>query len=82
MTGISVRYIVDDVDAAVQFYTGQLRFDVAMRPGPGFAMLRRDELRLLLNSPGGGGGAGESLSDGSRPAPRRLESNPVGGQRP
>lgn len=69
MTSTSVRYIVDDVDAAVQFYTGQLRFDVAMRPGPGFAMLRRDELRLLLNSPGGGGGAGESLSDGSRPTP-------------
>lgn len=69
MKGVSVRYIVDDVDAAVQFYTNHLRFDVAMRPGPGFAMLRRDELRLLLNSPGGGGGAGESLSDGSRPAP-------------
>ncbi len=69
MPSTSVRYIVDDVDAAVQFYTGQLRFDVAMGPGPGFAMLRRDELRLLLNSPGGGGGAGESLSDGSRPTP-------------
>lgn len=69
MTGTSVRYIVDDVDAAVRFYTDKLHFEVAMRPGPGFAMLRRDELRLLLNSPGGGGGAGQSLSDGSRPAP-------------
>ncbi|KUI41978.1 glyoxalase [Mycobacterium sp. IS-1590] len=69
MTDASVRYIVDDVESAVQFYTDKLRFDVVMRPGPGFAMLRRDALRLLLNSPGGGGGAGESLSDGSRPAP-------------
>ncbi len=69
MTGISVRYIVDDVDAAVDFYTSQFQFEVAMRPGPGFAMLRRDELRLLLNSPGGGGGAGQSLSDGSKPEP-------------
>ncbi|KUI20749.1 glyoxalase [Mycobacterium sp. GA-1285] len=69
MAGTSVRYIVDDVDSAVQFYTNQLHFDVVMRPGPGFVMLRRDELRLLLNSPGGGGGAGESLSDGSRPVP-------------
>lgn len=69
MMGINIRYIVDDVDAAVQFYTTQLRFDVAMRPGPGFAILRRDELRLLLNSPSGGGGAGETLSDGSRPTP-------------
>ena len=69
MTDISVRYIVDDVDAAVDFYTSQFQFDVAMRPGPGFAMLRRGELRLLLNSPGGGGGAGQTLADGSRPEP-------------
>jgi catechol 2,3-dioxygenase-like lactoylglutathione lyase family enzyme len=69
MSNISVRYIVDDVDAAVDFYTSQFQFEVAMRPGPGFAMLRRDELRLLLNSPGGGGGAGQTLSDGSQPEP-------------
>lgn len=69
MSEISVRYIVDDVDAAVDFYTSRFQFDVAMRPGPGFAMLRRGALRLLLNSPGGGGGAGQTLSDGSRPSP-------------
>jgi catechol 2,3-dioxygenase-like lactoylglutathione lyase family enzyme len=69
MSEVSVRYIVDDVDAAVDFYTSQFEFEVAMRPGPGFAMLRRGELRLLLNSPGGGGGAGQSLSDGSQPEP-------------
>ena len=69
MTDISVRYIVDDVDAAVDFYTSQFQFEVAMRPGPGFAMLRRGELRLLLNSPGGGGGAGQTLADGSQPEP-------------
>ncbi len=69
MTDISVRYIVDDVDAAVDFYTSQFQFEVVMRPGPGFAMLRRGELRLLLNSPGGGGGAGQTLADGSRPEP-------------
>ncbi len=69
MTNISVRYIVDDVDAAVDFYTSLFQFEVAMRPGPGFAMLRRGELRLLLNSPGGAGGAGQTLSDGRRPEP-------------
>lgn len=69
MTNISVRYIVDDVDAAVDFYTSLFQFEVAMRPGPGFAMLRRGELRLLLNSPDGGGGAGQTLADGSRPEP-------------
>ncbi|MGV0802889.1 VOC family protein, partial [Mycolicibacterium elephantis] len=69
MPSISVRYIVDDLDAAVRFYTTALHFDVAMPPGPGFAILRRDDLRLLLNTPGGGGGAGQTLSDGSRPVP-------------
>jgi catechol 2,3-dioxygenase-like lactoylglutathione lyase family enzyme len=68
MTNISVRYIVDDVDAAADFYTSLFQFEVAMRPGPGFAMLRRGELRLLLNSPGAGG-AGQTLADGSRPEP-------------
>ncbi|MDG5483324.1 VOC family protein [Mycolicibacterium gadium] len=68
MTKISVRYIVDDVDAAVDFYTSVFQFEVAMRPAPGFAMLTRGELRLLLNSPGAGG-AGQALADGSRPEP-------------
>lgn len=69
MTTFGVRYIVDDVDAAVDFYTSHLQFEVSMRPGPGFAMLRRGDLRLLLNAPGGGGGAGQTLSDGSTPEP-------------
>lgn len=68
MDKISVRYIVDDVDAAVDFYTSVFQFEVAMRPAPGFAMLNRGELRLLLNSPGAGG-AGQTLADGSRPEP-------------
>ncbi|WP_333895278.1 VOC family protein [Mycolicibacterium gadium] len=68
MSKISVRYIVDDVDAAVDFYTSVFQFEVAMRPAPGFAMLTRGELRLLLNSPGAGG-AGQTLADGSRPEP-------------
>ena len=69
MTEFSVRYIVEDVDAAADFYTRHLQFEVVMKPGPGFAMLRRDGLRLLLNTPGGGGGAGQTLSDGSTPEP-------------
>ncbi len=69
MTEFSVRYIVDEVDAAVDFYTRHLDFEVLMKPGPGFAMLRRGDLRLLLNSPGGGGGAGQTLSDGATPEP-------------
>jgi catechol 2,3-dioxygenase-like lactoylglutathione lyase family enzyme len=69
MAEFSVRYIVDDVDAAADFYTRHLQFEVVMKPGPGFAMLRRNDLRLLLNTPGGGGGAGRTLSDGSTPEP-------------
>ncbi len=69
MSEVSVRYIVDDVDAAVAFYRDLLGFEVQMRPAPGFAMLRRGDLRLLLNSPGGGGGAGQSMPDGRSPAP-------------
>lgn len=66
---VSVRYIVDDVDAAIPFYTDTFDFTVDMHPGPGFAMLSRGELRLLLNKPGGGGGAGQSLPDGRAPVP-------------
>lgn len=69
MNGVSVRYIVDDVAAAVEFYTTHLAFEVQMWPGPGFASLRRNGLRLLLNTPGGGGGAGRALPDGTPPAP-------------
>jgi catechol 2,3-dioxygenase-like lactoylglutathione lyase family enzyme len=69
MASISVRYIVNDVDAAVAFYTAHLGFKAEMKPAPGFAMLSRGELRLLLSTPGGGGGAGQTMPDGRRPAP-------------
>src|SRR6266536_774707 len=69
MATVSVRYIVHDVDAAIAFYTEQLGFRVDMHPAPGFAMISRGDLRLLLNTPGGGGGAGQSMPDGRRPEP-------------
>lgn len=65
---VSVRYIVDDVDAAIAFYTQHLGFDVDLNPAPGFAMLSRGDLRLLLNAPGAGG-AGQPTTDGRTPAP-------------
>lgn len=68
MTTASIRYIVDDIGEAVAFYE-RLGFAPDRPPGRGFAMLRRDDLRLLLNTPGGGGGAGQTLSDGSVPGP-------------
>src|SRR5439155_915086 len=63
------RYIVDDVDAAIRFYTEHLGFVVTMHPGPGFALVSRGDLRLLLSAPAGGGGAGRDMPDGRRPEP-------------
>jgi len=68
MSTVSVRYITDDVDAAIPFYVDRLGFTVEMRPGPGFAVLSRGHLRLLLNQPGAGG-AGQPMPDGRRPEP-------------
>jgi catechol 2,3-dioxygenase-like lactoylglutathione lyase family enzyme len=69
VTTVSVRYIVDDVDAAALFYQRHLGFQVDAGPGPGFAMLSRGDLRLLLNAPTGPGGAAQPMSDGRRPEP-------------
>jgi len=69
MDATSIRYIVDDIDSAIDFYTRHLDFEERMRPGPGFAMLQRGSLRLLLNTPAGGGGAGQPMSDGRLPEP-------------
>jgi catechol 2,3-dioxygenase-like lactoylglutathione lyase family enzyme len=51
----SVRYIVDDVDAAVDFYTTHLGFTVHSHPGPAFADVVRGPLRLLLSGPASSG---------------------------
>jgi catechol 2,3-dioxygenase-like lactoylglutathione lyase family enzyme len=69
MTTVSVRYIVNDVDAAAAFYCRYLDFTEEMRAGGAFAALSRGDLRLLLNTPGGGGGAGQAMPDGRLPAP-------------
>ena len=48
-TTVNVRYIVNDVDACVTFYTQILGFDVMMNPPTGFAILSKGNLRLLFN---------------------------------
>lgn len=52
---VSVRYIAEDVDRAIDFYRDQLGFELEMHPAPGFASLTKGELRLFLNAPGAGG---------------------------
>ena len=69
MGAVGVRYIVEDIDEAIEFYTGTLGFEVQMRPGPGFAALVLGDLRLLLNTPTGPGGASQPMPDGSHPEP-------------
>jgi catechol 2,3-dioxygenase-like lactoylglutathione lyase family enzyme len=66
---VGVRYIVDDVDAAIAFYTERLGFEVVMHPAPPFAMLARGDLRLMLSAPGGGPGGGAAMTDGRLPEP-------------
>jgi len=69
MPTVTVRYIVNDVDAAIAFYTGHLAFDEVMHPAPTFAMLARGDLRLLLSAPSSEGGGGQAMPDGSVPEP-------------
>ena len=69
MATVNVRYIVNDVDAAIDFYGERLGFDVKAHPAPGFAILSRGDLRLMVNAPGGGGGAAQPMPDGRVPEP-------------
>lgn len=72
MSTVSVRYIVNDVDAAIGFYCGRLGFREQMHPAPGFAMLTRGDLRLVLSAPAAGpgsAGGGAPMPDGSAQEP-------------
>jgi catechol 2,3-dioxygenase-like lactoylglutathione lyase family enzyme len=69
MATVSVRYIVDDVDAAIAFYCGRLGFEEKMHPAPTFAMLTHGDLRLVLSAPSGAGGGGQAMPDGTSPEP-------------
>jgi len=69
MPTVSVRYIVNDVDEALAFYSAHLGFHVDMHPAPAFAMMSRGDLRLVLSAPGGGPGGGQAMPDGTLPSP-------------
>jgi len=69
MATVGVRYIVNDVDAAIDFYCERLGFHEDMHPAPSFAMLSRGDLRLVLSAPGGGPGGGQATLDGTEPRP-------------
>ncbi len=69
MAKVQVRYIVNDVDAAIAFYTEYLGFKVDMHPAPPFAMLSRGNLRLVLSAPNPAGGGGQPMPDGTNQEP-------------
>ena len=64
---VNVRYMVDDVDAAIAFYTKFLDFEVLTSFGPAFADVKRGNLRLLLSGPKSS--AGRPMPDGAKPGP-------------
>jgi catechol 2,3-dioxygenase-like lactoylglutathione lyase family enzyme len=64
---VSVRYMVDDVDQAIEFYTRHFGFEVGHNASPAFAEVIRGRLRLLLAGPRSS--AGRPMPDGRRPAP-------------
>jgi len=69
MTTVQVRYIVRDVDAAIEFYVKHLGFRLDMRPAPAFAMLSLADLRLVLSAPNPAGGGGQPMPDGRQQQP-------------
>jgi catechol 2,3-dioxygenase-like lactoylglutathione lyase family enzyme len=70
MSTVQVRYIVNDVDHAIAFYTQHLDFHEDMHPAPSFAMLSRGDLRLVLSAPSAPNtGGGSALADGRVPEP-------------
>lgn len=69
MATVQVRYIVNDVDAAIAFYCQHLGFKEVMHPAPAFAMLSRADLRLVLSAPNPAGGGGQPMPDGKEQQP-------------
>jgi catechol 2,3-dioxygenase-like lactoylglutathione lyase family enzyme len=67
LTTVNVRYMVDDVDAAIAFYTTHLGFSLISNAAPAFADIELGDLRLLLSGPTSS--AGRPMPDGRRPEP-------------
>jgi len=69
MSKVQVRYIVNDVDKAIKFYTELLGFKLIMHPAPAFAMMALNDLRLVLSAPNPAGGGGQGMQDGTQQTP-------------
>jgi len=69
MAKVQVRYIVNNVEEAITFYTAHLGFKLDMYPAPSFAMLSRNDLRLELSAPNPSAGGGQAMADGTQQRP-------------
>lgn len=69
MNTVRVRYFVNNLDPAVEFYTKHLGFQVKQENKPYFAMVSRGNLELVLSTPFGPGGAAKPMSDGRKAEP-------------
>lgn len=69
MNTVRVRYMVNQLDPAVEFYTKYLKFSVKQQARPNFALLSRGNLELVLSTPFGPGGAAKPMSDGRKAEP-------------
>ena len=67
MSTVSIRYMIDDVPAAIEFYTSHLGFSLDLNASPAFAAVSRDGVRLLLSGPASSGR--RALPDGRQPVP-------------
>ena len=65
MVSVNVRYIVNDIDESIDFYTKNLGFSVVMHPAPEFAILSLENFQLLLSKPSELGGGGQKMNDGT-----------------
>jgi len=69
MATVRVRYMVNHLEPAVEFYTKYLGFEVKQQAAPNFAMLSRGNLELVLSTPFGPGGAAKPMADGRKAEP-------------
>jgi catechol 2,3-dioxygenase-like lactoylglutathione lyase family enzyme len=69
MPAVRMRYMVNDIDASVSFYTKLLGFHVKQGPNPNFAIVSRDGVDLVLSTPFGPGGAAKPMLNGEKAKP-------------
>jgi catechol 2,3-dioxygenase-like lactoylglutathione lyase family enzyme len=69
MNAVRVRYMVSELDPAVEFYTKHLGFQIKQQNKPNFAIISRGNLEMVLSTPFGPGGAAQPMPDGRKPEP-------------